>query len=105
VTLKIRRVGELTRPFHEIIVRIRTDRTMLRFLTRHKTQQLGPEEKRMKVRELVSFLFTEDPKTGYSAAILTLTVCAGLIVGVLYGGATLAKALFADTPTVETTHS
>jgi hypothetical protein len=59
----------------------------------------------MKVKELVSFLFTEHPRTGYSAAVLTLALCAGLFAGVLYGSATLAKALFADTPIVETTPS
>jgi hypothetical protein len=59
----------------------------------------------MKVREFVSFLFTEHPKTGYAAAVLTLALCAGLFAGVLYGGATLAQALFADTPIVETSSS
>jgi hypothetical protein len=59
----------------------------------------------MKVEETVSFLFTEHPRTGYSAAILTLALCGALIGGVLYGGATLATALFADTPIVETSSS
>jgi hypothetical protein len=63
------------------------------------------EEERMKVKELVSILFTEHPRTGYSAAVLTLALGAALFAGVLYGGATLAKVLFADTPIVEATPS
>jgi hypothetical protein len=59
----------------------------------------------MKVRELVNILFTEDPKFGYSAAILTLALSAAVIVGVLYGGATLGQAIFADTPAIEATPS
>jgi hypothetical protein len=59
----------------------------------------------MKVRDLFSILFTEHPKAGYSAAILTLALAAALFVGVLYGGAMLAQTFFADSSTVETTHS
>jgi hypothetical protein len=59
----------------------------------------------MRAKELVSILFTEHPRTGYSAAILTIAFCAAMIVGAWYGAATLGQAIFADTPAVETTQS
>lgn len=60
----------------------------------------------MKVREIFNTLFTEYPgHLGFAPAVLTLVVCVAMFATVVYGAATLGKAIIADTPTVETGHS